>query len=407
MVRSCLALLPALLVALVVAAGSPASASECTYSFAPEDLSWVEEEHGIWYSEYSHKGTPGGKNKGKEVLPVHVHLLKVELADTGLTLRSLRPLGRSQRLEQIVDFFRKGGVDVRAAINGDYFSFIESEKDPLGLHISGGQLLWFPANTTSLVVDETNRVTIDRFRMKASVTTADFSVPLAGVNRKAEKDEVVLYSGFYRDDTLPQQGCDGYRLTRDKLEPMVNGTVKAVVKDRFRVLNAARMEPMELLLVVCGATRKKVTGLDAGKEVSISSTLTGLKPVAVEAISGGPRILRDGNVVSEAGQEGFSVALRFYIPQRHPRSAVGVSKDGKTVIMLVAEGRLKRSSGLTAADAACILKTAGAQDAMLFDGGGSVALMGPKGFYNVPHHKRNRTARDLANTLAVIRRKKK
>ncbi len=393
-------LLPSMLICALLALPR-SGAAECTYTVASQDLTWVEEESGIWYAEYSHKG------KGKEILPVHVHLLKVELADTGLTLRSLRPLGRSQRLEQIVDFFRKGGVDVRAAINGDYFSFIESEKDPLGLHVSGGQLLWFPANTTSFVVDETNRVTIDKMSIQATVTGSGFSVPISGANRKAERDEVVLYSGFYRDDTIPQQGCDGYRLSRDKLEPMVNGTVKAVVKDRFRVLNAARMEPMELLLVVCGASRKKVSGLEPGSDVTISSSLTGFKPVVVEAISGGPRILRDGKVVSEAGQEGFSMALRFYIPQRHPRSAVGVSKDGKTVFMLVAEGRLKRSAGLSAADAACILAGVGASDAMLFDGGGSVALMGPKGFYNVPHHKRNRTARDLANTLAVIRRKKK
>ncbi|MBM4355970.1 MAG: phosphodiester glycosidase family protein [Deltaproteobacteria bacterium] len=394
----------ALVVPFVVLAGLAAPAlraTECTYPFAAEDLTWREEESGIWYAEVSARG------KGKDILPVHAHLLKIELDDTGLTLRSLRPLGRSLRLEQIVDFFRKGGVDVRAAINGDYFSFIESEKDPLGLHVSGGQLLWFPANTTSLMIDETNRAVIGRHAITASVVGPGFSVPLAGVNRKAERDEVVLYSGFYRDDTIPQQGCDGYRLSRDKLEPMVNGSVKTVVEDRFRVVNAARMEPMDLLLVVCGAARKKVTALESGAEVTISSKLSGFDPVVVEAISGGPRILRDRNVVSEAGQEGFSIAQRFYIPQRHPRSAVGVSKDGKTVFMLVAEGRLKRSGGLTAADAACLLQAAGANDAMLFDGGGSVALLGPAGFYNIPHQKRNRTARDLANTLAVIRRKKK
>jgi len=141
--------------------------------------------------------------------------------------------------------------------------------------------------------------------------------------------------------------------------------------------------------------------------VKLVSRVTGFDGYVLEAISGGPRVLRDGEYVREGSQEGFTLALRLYIPQRHPRSAVGVSADGKSVFLMVAEGRLKRSVGASAEDTATILKHAGASDAMLFDGGGSAALMGDGKFYNVPHFKRNRTARSIANTLAVIRTGKK
>jgi hypothetical protein len=363
-------------------------------------IQWTDVEPGIQYGAYSHAGV---KDK---ILPVHVHLVKADLSQPDLTLRSLRPLGRSLKIEQIVELFRKGGVDVRAAVNGDYFSFIEREKDPLGFHVSGGQLLWFPAATSSLLVDDSNRLHMGKYELTVTVKGEKLTVPVAGANRLARKEENILYSGYYREKTIPQPGCGGMLFERDKLEPMVNGEIEVVVKKVFPARNPVKLAPLELCLVVCDPQRETTQTIEPGAKFKIAAKVKGFDPLVVEAISGGPRILREGQVVEESAQEGFSLALRFYIPRCHPRSAVGISQDGRTAYLLVGEGRLKRSEGLTAEDAAVILKAAGAHEAMLFDGGGSAVLMGPDGFYNIPHHGRSFTMRDLANTLAVIRRKK-
>jgi exopolysaccharide biosynthesis protein len=381
------------------------------YNPTAEDLEWTSLETGLEYTHYHFKGKsarPNNENRKWEIPPVHVHIIKANLKDSGLSFRSLRPLGRSMKLEEIVETFREGGVNVRAALNGDYFAFTQAEKDPLGLHISGGQILWYPANTTSLALTEYNNALMDRFSVNQSLEGADgFKLILSGANRKANKEESVIYSGYYLGKTVLQQGCTGLLLERKQLAPMLDNDIAVTVKAVFPSRKVTKLAPKDLAVVTCGAERVTIKTFEPGTQLILRSSIAGQKERIIEAISGGPRVLRDGNIVKEMSQEGFTLPLRLYIPRPHPRSAVGISSDGKTVFLLAAEGRMKRSSGLSAEETASILKTAGASDAMLFDGGGSVALLGPAGYVNVPHNRRQKTVRDLANTLAIIRFKKK
>lgn len=61
---------------------------------------------------------------------------------------------------------------------------------------------------------------------------------------------------------------------------------------------------------------------------------------------------------------------------RHPRTAVGIADGGKTLIVLVADGRQKNHSvGLTTQEVACWLAAFGAVDGINLDGGGSTTLV--------------------------------
>jgi hypothetical protein len=57
----------------------------------------------------------------------------------------------------------------------------------------------------------------------------------------------------------------------------------------------------------------------------------------------------------------------------HPRSAVGVTKDGKVLIVAV-DGRQTFSRGISLPDLADVMKSLGAVDALNLDGGGSTCL---------------------------------
>lgn len=59
---------------------------------------------------------------------------------------------------------------------------------------------------------------------------------------------------------------------------------------------------------------------------------------------------------------------------RHPRSAAGLSADGKTLYLLVIDGRRPGSRGATESEIGIILKRLGASEGLNFDGGGSTAL---------------------------------
>lgn len=77
--------------------------------------------------------------------------------------------------------------------------------------------------------------------------------------------------------------------------------------------------------------------------------------------------IRDGQVVSD-GQE------------PHARTAIGLSEDGRVLILLVADGYNPGVSlGLGTADTARVLRAAGAHQGMFFDGGGSSTLVGRDG----------------------------
>ena len=83
------------------------------------------------------------------------------------------------------------------------------------------------------------------------------------------------------------------------------------------------------------------------------------------AIGGGGLILAGGQVVSDDGT----------VPTgRHPRSAIGTTRDGNTLILMTIDGR-NHSIGANRADMAALMLRFGAYNAMNLDGGGSSTLV--------------------------------
>ena len=79
------------------------------------------------------------------------------------------------------------------------------------------------------------------------------------------------------------------------------------------------------------------------------------------AVGGFRIVLRGGEVTQRA-------------ETRHPRSAAGLSADGRFLYLLVIDGRRRGSAGATEAEIGLILKKLGASEGLNFDGGGSSAL---------------------------------
>jgi exopolysaccharide biosynthesis protein len=59
---------------------------------------------------------------------------------------------------------------------------------------------------------------------------------------------------------------------------------------------------------------------------------------------------------------------------RHPRSAAGISQDGKYLYLVVIDGRRSASIGATEEETALLLRHLGSWEGINFDGGGSTAL---------------------------------
>ncbi|MCL2232808.1 MAG: phosphodiester glycosidase family protein [Treponema sp.] len=118
-------------------------------------------------------------------------------------------------------------------------------------------------------------------------------------------------------------------------------------------------------------------GLDAlvfyrdGRAVIIAQDDIGDLDEVQTAMGGFRIILQEGELparlLSDTGTP------RHDLP-RHPRSAAGLSADGRTLYLLVIDGRRPGSVGATEAEIGLILRKLGAASGLNFDGGGSSAM---------------------------------
>ncbi len=85
------------------------------------------------------------------------------------------------------------------------------------------------------------------------------------------------------------------------------------------------------------------------------------------AVAGFPSLVREGEaLVDPPLSNSFATA-------RHPRSAIGVTADGTTLLVTV-DGRTTMGAGATLTELAALLVELGAEDAINLDGGGSTTM---------------------------------
>jgi exopolysaccharide biosynthesis protein len=90
------------------------------------------------------------------------------------------------------------------------------------------------------------------------------------------------------------------------------------------------------------------------------------------AVGGGPVLLQKGNIQITNEEEKMFAGKA--IKDKHPRTAMGYTQDGKLIILVI-EGRNKMAGGATLTQEAQIFKDLGCWEALNLDGGGSSCLL--------------------------------
>src|SRR5690606_26885354 len=85
-----------------------------------------------------------------------------------------------------------------------------------------------------------------------------------------------------------------------------------------------------------------------------------------------PNVLLSGPLLLQDGEAAVLSANPFN-DKRHPRSAIA-TKTNRKLIFIVADGRSRRSAGMSLAELTHVLRWLGADNAMNLDGGGSSTL---------------------------------
>ncbi|HET9275659.1 MAG TPA: phosphodiester glycosidase family protein [Gemmatimonadales bacterium] len=327
--------------------------------------------------------------------PWAIHVLTVELDSCWSAVAVKGMPGAVGREKTSALVARAGGLRRPAAgVNADFFLF-SPPGVPTGAMISNGTVVTGPSAQPVLAFDSSGmpRITVLRARGQLDLPGATYAID--AWNRGAP-DGLALYDTAW-GKVMDTAGATVEVLLRGRDPARVSGIDTApggaaIPADGF-VLLAGRNAP--------AALRAALLGLEPGAAVRIRMALEPFHPR--EAVGGRPVLVEDSAVsgaVDTEGRPGFA-------DRRHPRTAAGLARGGKRLILVAVDGRqAPYSDGMTLRELAELLRALGAREAINLDGGGSTTLVypapgGPPRVGNRPSDPGGE--RPVGNALAVVR----
>jgi hypothetical protein len=258
---------------------------------------------------------------------------------------------------------RAGAV---AGVNGDFFD-IDNSNAPLGAEVQGGELL------KSTDVNGWNHVGVTRDGVGQLVDmTLEATATLGGADHRVSGVNAANGGGTPADTMLAftkkwgtYSRARGMGSSRDVAEVLVqNGRVVSVDAS---AAGAGEIPADGFYLVGRETAAAAIRTLAPGDDVTLSY---GLKDDVARqlrfAVGGNAVLVRDGQVVPNGDA---SLA---------PRTAIGFKDGGRTMILLVEDGRQAAVPGETITRTAQRMLELGAETAMNLDGGGSSTMVARK-----------------------------
>jgi phosphodiester glycosidase len=322
--------------------------------------------------------------------PLSIHHLRLDLSRRAVRLGV--GLAHNQIIsadETVSSMARRSGAV--AGVNGDYFDIGDSGM-PLNIVVKDGRLLRSPSGRMALAIGKDRSVQIARYRWAGSVVfpATRQSYWLAGFNTGLVHNAIVALSND-RGYGAPVPG-PGTRQTVVELAPEEESRGAFVIpstqaagpfsrhkRTLYTIKRVWRQEayhapfPMGVILLVGRGTaaawllRNVTAGMRVEVNLATDPDWRGLAGV----IGGGPLLVRGRQIVDDL----YSPAPNER-DHRHPVSAVGISRDGRTMVLVAIDGRQPRLSiGLTRPQLAAYMRSLGAYQAMAFDSGGSVTMV--------------------------------
>jgi hypothetical protein len=297
---------------------------------------------------------------------------------------------RIARRERVSAMGRRVGAV--AGVNGGFFA---TSGDPVGVLAIDGELLSEPVDGRSaLILPAFARPLIAPVRYRGRIHVNGRSREIDGIDRT--RGLIPACGG--RGGDLPTVRPNSLLTCTDSSElvaltsqygarPPAEGGMEAIVRDgrvtRVRPPGVGGVPRTGVLLTGTGDAARflRNTALPRSRAEIRMDLLVRRRPLDLErtsvVVGGGPRILRAGRVAVAARAEGFAPApsfFRAFVAGRQPRTLAGVRSDGSLLLATV-DGRAPGwSAGMTLPEAARMMRSLGARDALNLDGGGSSTM---------------------------------
>lgn len=327
--------------------------------------------------------------------PVVIHVIE---APRPGGLHALRPVLSNNAIagrEKVTSMQRRvsGGQTV-AGVNGDMFRWVEGY--PSGVLIQGGVLHAEPhPGRSSVGIDAEGGLHVDRVAFFGTWQGTGQRRPFQNVNRPPGANGVTLYTSAWGPATPATPGS-----VEAVLFPFPATTPNADLSGPVVQIVQGGATPIPIggavLVARGGQGPKLVTEAPVGTTVTVRMILRPDWTGVVEAIGGGPVLVRDGRPVFRASEE----FTPFQLLPRHPRTAVGQRADRRILLVAVDGRQPGYSTGMTNFELARALAGLGAVTASALDAGGSTTMAFDGTLLNRPSDRAGE--RPIADALFVF-----
>ena len=366
-------------------------------TFTTTALAAPANHDGVAHREFS--TTAGGR-------PVMGDVVEVDLTRPKVRMELLNP-GVVAARATVTDM--ANDVAAVAAINGDFFDIGRSSA-PAGPAVMDGQPLKAAvpqgrraappvagAETDyAFTVGQDGIARIDRLRLEAKVRGPKGEWPVVALNQHAVPvGGIGIFTSAWGDYDRAKTMCGS---DQDRTAACAPDRFEVLVRDGAVVstgpAHGGALKPGEIALVGRDEGAARLRGLAPGDKVKVDYVLVPASGAAPRFAVGGMPIVKDGKPVDNP------IANR----ERAPRSAAGLSADGKKVMLVTVDGRQSDSGGMTLPEFARQLADMGIQAAVNLDGRGSSTLV-----YRAPASSRavivndpaDKSPRLVANSIGV------
>ncbi|WP_347030959.1 phosphodiester glycosidase family protein [Brevibacterium paucivorans] len=310
---------------------------------------------GLDLTTFSRLEEPGWNEGSVLTADLGESTLSTDLRDTG-TVTGRAPLD---------DVMHQGprGKEAVAAVNGTFFDINHSDA-PIFTSVSSDGLRAGNSKPQPSLTIAQGRAAVQELSATGTATLpGNKKHDLAGMNTpRLEADGIGVYTSAWGDYTLDRPvGAPDEKAEQIAAVVIKDGTVTETT-GIVDSLGDRRVADGTQVLIGREAGAETVAQLAKGDNVEIE---VGPSKDVDLGIAGSHQILTNGKVPNM--QDDLATST-------HPRTAVGISKDGTRLFVMVIDGRSNESRGMTLPEAGELLRNMGAHNALNLDGGGSSAM---------------------------------
>lgn len=325
--------------------------------------------------------------------PLNVHYLTVDKRVPGVSLRAVcanDKVAGVARTSAMAESKSRDGLDYFCGVNADFFATSGSATNgsskvgtPTTSCIVDGEIYKSSTANYQFVADADGHAEITRLNYYTGTATIGDKVTLfKGVNVMSPNNGITVYTPRFWGSA----NQNDYAGSCNQVTAVLVDGDSFTAGGKFRLKVTSNPTTDGDLAVPAGGyvihgRGTSTTGCNTGAKGFVGAlregdivefdniilSSDGRKLTPLNVVSGNPQNVGQGLTLDTEAERGDA-------KDRHPRTCIGVSQTGDSIIMMVIEGRSTNSVGVSTSMLADVMRYAGAYQAVNLDGGGSSTL---------------------------------